>query len=260
MKIAICFFGLSRSLPTTLDSIERHVVAPCRAHGETVKLAHLYYQNHVASVRSGEDAPLDPDDYRLLGLDAVSLQFTPPSHLSRIVDEMKPHGDAWKNDFSSLGNLIRQLYSLQAVATVARSYTPDLVVFCRPDLLYHDSLAPVLDAMAQQDGDVVALPDWQHWERGYNDRFAVCRGRKAAQAYGGRLSLVNDYVTEKRRPLHSERLLRYALERADIRTMVFPQRASRVRAGGIIVEERFSRPKARRLPYLYTPPVEAAPA
>lgn len=251
MKIAVCFFGLSRSLVTTRDSIMQNVIEPCRQHGETVTLAHLYHQPHVTNARSGEDAPLDPDDWRMLEVDAVSLQFTVPGQLDRIVEELKPYGDAWKNGFTSLQNLVRQLYSLSAVFSMARLYQPDVVVFCRPDLIYHDSLEPVLAAVKRVDKDLVALPDWQHWERGYNDRFSVCRGLKAAQAYGERLSAVHDFVVHKKRPLHSERLLRFALWRAGIPAMVFPERASRVRAGGVLAEEKFDKQPAKGLPQLY---------
>lgn len=250
MKIAVCFFGLSRSLATTHESIARNVVEPCRRHGETVTLAHLYHQSHVQSVRSGENAALDPDDYRLLDLDAVALRFTVPSHLAGILEAMKPYGDAWDNGFSSLSNLIRQLYSLSAAFKMAQLHDPDIVLFCRPDLIYHDSLEPVVQALVAEKGDMVALPDWHHWKGGYNDRFALCRGMTAARAYAERLHLVHDYVAAKRKALHSERLLRFALDRAKIPTTIFRQRASRVRAGGLLVEEKFSKSKAGKLAYL----------
>ncbi|SDL68723.1 hypothetical protein [Paracoccus chinensis] len=253
MKIAVCFFGLSRALATTHESIARNVIEPCRRHGETVTLAHLYHQARVQSARSGENADLDPDDYRLLDLDAVALRFTVPSQLAGILEDMKPHGDAWDNGFSSLSNLIRQLYSLSASFKMAQLHDPDIVLFCRPDLIYHDSLEPVLETLVQEKGDLVALPDWHHWKGGYNDRFALCRGIRAAQAYAERLHVVHDYVARKRKALHSERLLRFALERAGIPTMVFPQRASRVRAGGLLVEEKFWKSKASKLPYLQDP-------
>ena len=250
MKIAVCFFGLSRSLATTHESIARNVIEPCRRRGETVTLAHLYQQARIQSARSGENAELDPQDYRLLELDAVTLCLTVPPQLGGILEDMKPHGDAWNNDFSSLSNLIRQLYSLSAAFRMAQWHDPDIVLFCRPDLIYHDSLEPVLEALVQETRDMVALPDWHHWKEGYNDRFALCRGPKAAQAYAERLNVVHDYVAAKRKALHSERLLRFALERAKIPAMVFPQRASRVRAGGLLVEEDFRKSKTTRLPYL----------
>ena len=127
MRIAVCFFGLSRSLRTTHESIRENVLDPCRRTGETVSLAHLYYQGRVTNVRSGEDAVLDPDDYRLLDLDAVWLQFKVPAELASIVERLKPFGDEWNDGFSSLNNLIRQLYSLSSVYQMTRLYEPDVV-------------------------------------------------------------------------------------------------------------------------------------
>ena len=124
-------------------------------------------------------------------------------------------------------------------------------MFCRPDLIYHDSLEKVIRAVAVMEGDVICVPDWQHWKRGYNDRFAVCRGERAAFAYASRLNSVHDYVEKKRKSLHAEKLLRHVVETSGVEARVFPEKASRVRAGGVIHKERFSKRKAVGLQYIY---------
>jgi len=110
------------------------------------------------------------------------------------------------------------------------------VIFARPDLLYHDSMAEHLDFLARAHRQFVLVPDWSSWF-GLNDRFALAKGADGIAAYGRRADRMGEYCARGKR-LHSERFLKYALEGQRMRPVHL--RASRVRSNGLQVLEDFT--------------------
>lgn len=247
-RIAICFFGITRSLAPVLPSIEENILAPARAAGDVRIYAHLYKQTRIDSPRSGETGELDPEEYRLLKADWLERVPPGPPLEKWDFETLKTYGDFWNNDFTSLRNLVHQLHSLHQVTAAAMADSPDLCMFMRPDLRYHDSLAPVITRALKARPDRVYLPRWQPWF-GCNDRFAIARGPRAMAAYGQRIEQARAYCTARQAPLHSERMLKFALQQARIPVHKITPRASRIRLGGAQVDEDFSAQwglKARR--------------
>lgn len=236
-KIAICFFGITRSLTHTIGSIEQNILTPARELGEVRIFAHFFQQATIDNPRSGESGPLRQDEHRLLSPDWLELE-EPGLCLERLnFHDLKKWGDTWSDDFRSLRNLVHQLHSLSRATTSALEWNPDLVIFARPDLLYHDSLRPVLHEAMALGG--IFLPGWQRWRGGYNDRFAVCAGTQLASLYGHRVELLHRFCREEDQPLHAELLLRFALRPKSQHVHFRAVRASRVRLGGEIKKEDF---------------------
>lgn len=237
-RIAVCFFGITRSLSYTVGSIRRRILAPARRVGTVRVFCHFFEQSRIANPRSGEFGTLRADEHALLAPDR--LETEPPGACLGTwdFDALKARGDFWRDDNVSLRNLVHQLHSLDRVTALARAWGPDLVVFARPDLRYHGSLMGALRALAGETAPVVALPAWQGFERGFNDRFAVATAA-AAPAYGGRAARMLDYCDARGGPLHAEFLLRYALEEAGVAVRDLPVLASRVRFDGTLKKESF---------------------
>jgi hypothetical protein len=235
-RIAICFFGITRSLPHTVASIERNVIDPARRHGDVRVFGHLFRVTRIENPRSGESGEVAPDDHRLIAWDHLATE-EPGACLSGWgFERLASCGDRWGDGFASLRNLVHQLHSLHHVTGRALAWQPDAVLFCRPDLLYHDPFDRELVRLLRGSGPQVRLPYWQ-WYEGLNDRFALVRGPEAAAAYGRRGLRAHEFCAATGGPLHAERLLRFALASIDVRPVCL--RASRVRAGGRAVEERF---------------------
>lgn len=236
-KIAICFFGITRSLTHTIATIESNILSPARELGEVRVFAHFFHQVEINNPRSGEKGLLRQGEHTLLDPDWLDLEA--PEHCLAIYDFncLKSWGDSWNDDFRSLRNLVHQLHSLQKVTDAALKWQPDLVIFARPDLGYVDSLQPSMIQALRYNR--IFLPNWQRWRGGYNDRFAITSSIKIAQAYGMRVRLMADYCRKFNAPLHAELLLRYAL--ADYKNAVRFRsfRASRVRCDGRTTEEDF---------------------
>lgn len=237
LKVAVVFFGITRALRLTLPSITENLIAPARAIARDVRtFGHFFTQTAIRNARSGEEGDLDPEEYRLLALDAVETE-APGACLEQYpVAEMQVRGDIWRDEFASFRNLVHQLHSLKRATLLAEGFQPDIVIFARPDLLYHDSMADHLDMLARAHRQFVLVPDWSEWF-GLNDRFALAKGADGIEAYGKRADRMGEYCSRGKR-LHSERFLKFALEGQRVRKVHL--RASRVRANGLQVLEDFS--------------------
>jgi hypothetical protein len=237
LRIAFVFFGITRSLRLTLPSITQHLIEPARSLSADVGLfGHFFTQTSIQNARSKETGDLDPEEYKLLNLDGVELE-APDACLDLYpIEAMKARGDIWRDDFASFRNLVHQLHSLKRATLLAESWGPDITVFARPDLIYHDSAAEHLDMLARAHRQFVLVPDWSQWF-GHNDRFALIKGAEGIAAYGKRADRMGEYCARGKR-LHSERFLKYAL--GDLRVRTIHLRASRVRSGGLQVLEDFT--------------------
>ena len=238
-RIAIGFFGVTRSLKWTLPSIQENILRPARELGEVRLFAHLYRQTHISNPRSGEDDALDPEEYRLLECDEVTLEE--PGHCLQAAryEWVLSHGDAFHDDGKSLANLIHQLHSLQVVGSMIEKWQPEIVVLARPDLDYQDNFRKVISAQIRRGPKAITIPDWQ-WYGGYNDRVAIC-GRDAFKAYTNRIDNIPAYLAKTGGPLPAERFLRFSLHLHGILPVGVPLRARRTRANGYMLLEEFRR-------------------
>lgn len=204
-------------------------------------------QSHVRNDRSHEDHALGPENY------APFLGFTGRSQVpddclsTRTLDELRQFGDAWDDGFQSLRNLMLQLYSVAAVHRMAMACKPNVTVFARPDMIYHDAVQHADVEWAAKTPMALAIPAWQWWRGGLNDRFAVC-GTAAATTYAQRLLMALPFCRGLKQPLHSERLLRVAATHAGLDVRAILLRASRVRVSGQVQRERFEGVRRRDSP------------
>lgn len=238
MKIALAYFGLPRNSSICFPSIEDNIYRRLPRDAQVASFYHLYEPQLIDNPRSGEKAVLSENNYRVF--DGMSGCYESAGGcLERWkFDEIKSYGDVWGDDFKSLANLLHQLNSLHSVTARVEEYEPDVVLFLRPDLLYHDPLPEfVLPAVATRP-HALYIPHWQWWN-GLNDRFAIC-GRFVYSAYGRRIERIFSFCNEQGRGLHAERLLRFSMIEAKANLRTLEMRASRVRVGGEMVDESFS--------------------
>lgn len=239
MKIAIVIFGIPRATDVTLEPFIRNIVTPALQVGEVGLFGHLFEQRVINNTRSGENTTLDESNYTALKEHFQLITELPgAAHQEPRWSKLKAAGDFYADEFQSLTNLIHQLHSIQQANNLAIfQFDPDAIIFARPDLLYHDAipLAAIKDACKHPMR--CHIPAWQWWG-GYNDRLAVC-GRLAARAWAHRLDMATDYCDASVKPLHAEKLVRFALKKQSVQVRLLPVTASRVRAGGTVREEIF---------------------
>lgn len=198
---------------------------------------HFYQQDKVINPRSGENNSLDQSNYAPFMGFTGKLE-TPEAKLPGLpLEAAKEFGDAWNDGFNSLRNLMLQLGSLKEVTALVEEWQPDVVLFARPDLAYHDPIQAVVYYVCMDDPDAVFVPNWQ-WGKGLNDTFAVC-GKGSYRAWGNRLDEALNYCRDHQEVLHSERMLKYAVLKAGKHVYHLDVKASRVRVGGVFAKENY---------------------
>jgi len=237
LKCVLVFFGIDRRLDLTVDSIYRNVIAPASAWFEMQSVGYLWAPERIENPRSGESAELTLPRFNLLP--PGDYRFDRPFNLDSdpYFAQLKKHGDFWNDDYRSLGNLYFQLCSLKLGTQLAIATDPDIVIFLRPDLIYHDSFHDLFRRVATKPKEGILLPAWQP-HGGLNDRYAICIGQRAFSSYGNRLEQALKYCEQERSPLHSEKFLKRVLDGQSVKRI--SNRAARVRSNGSLQKEDYS--------------------
>lgn len=234
MGIFIGFFGITRSLRYTIDSIRANLIDPIAAAGHTPCLyGHFHLPETITNPRSREfGAPADPNEACLLSLDACLVEPQEPALINAMLAAVRAYPDRFGDDYISARNLCFQLRSLDRLWGLMEPALneQDWVLFVRPDLLYLDRISvPDLIARMQTAQCDLAVPGWHSWG-GLNDRFALANAC-AAKAYATRLQWL-DAALEACNGLHGESLLAFVALVEKLRVTTLPARAVRIRANG----------------------------
>lgn len=243
-RVAVCLYGVNRSLSITHRSIADQVLAPWSEIGE-VRLYGAFLQPRAGlnNPRSAEvGVALESDSLRLLPFEKISLHdqdaFDAAVNLDRVLPLVS---DYYKDGHSSTRNIFRSLYAMHKVHELATDDAEyDYVLFVRPDLFYIDRF----DAfrMVRDLGDPrecrVLTPLWQQWG-GLNDRLAICTP-SAAAAFAKRFEQILDFCAHADEGIQAERLLLWFCLRNGVAFDRFmTERGIRVRATGMFREEQF---------------------
>jgi hypothetical protein len=233
MKLAICFFGITRNLKQfTLASIEQHLMAAAAEHDPGYrKFGHFNLVQRILNPRTGEaDVQVEADEYKLLKCDVVAC--TDQAWLDGQLDfaAAEKYGDCWEDGFIALRNFLRQLYSLNQVTRLLEEsgQTFDVVIYSRADLRFQRKVV-----IPRIRPGTLYTP-WFAKSGGLNDRFAM--GDMATMTtVGRRLALTREYCEDTGKPLHAERFLKWyanqkGLRTADLTDIDF----CRVRANGYV--------------------------
>lgn len=229
MKVALVFFGLARVMPRTVASIYENIVEPLKADGHEVQgFAALNLVDAIWNPRSSEfGVKLNSGPSLDLPCEVFAFRKQKPELIEHHLAFAKARKDAYEDDFKSISNVLYQLVSLREAWSLADASgeTFDRYIFVRPDLRWLNPIAPA-DLFPLMNERSAALPAW-HGYGGFNDRIAIC-GAVAARAYGERLDLVEEYT--RKAPFHPERLVGYALVKAQSEVCLLPIRGVRVRS------------------------------
>ena len=249
-SVAICFFGLTRSLQRTIDSIERNIFGVLRTHKiEYDVFVHTYDLNLLNNPRTEEvNCVLEPQsDLVLLKPTAFTISNQASFLATPEARTFSRYRGKWKQDVRTLQNLACQLHSLRTVTTLLQTYSDEhehayrAVLYLRPDLRYAQplelsALRKVLVA-SDEHRKLLITPTWQLWN-GLNDRFAFC-SLAAAPLYANRLEDVRTFYPSAT-IFGSEMLLLFAAFRHGLELDFLKMRAIRVRAHGVEHRERWT--------------------
>lgn len=232
MKIAVCFVGVTRNFSKyTLDSIERNLFAVVKQHDPHFqRFAHFNKIAELTNERSRENAvPIDPNEYKLLNCDVV--EQTDQQLVDQQIDfeYLKQFGNNWNDNFGTLRNVLRQLYSLNAIADILERQKTrfDLVIYSRICLRF---FRPIEIPKVIQPRTLYT--PWFDRFRGLNDRFAM-GDLETMLLFARRQSMAREFIAETGGPMGAENYLLWYARKKGLKTKYLTSVTfGRVRADG----------------------------
>ena len=103
-KIAICFFGLTRSLKKTIILLNKNIFEKLKENNFMYDIyLHTYKLKSLTNSRSGEkDCLLDNDEYKLLKTVEIMIEDQNEFDKTFNLKDYTKHGDPWYDKFQSL--------------------------------------------------------------------------------------------------------------------------------------------------------------
>lgn len=246
-KVALCFFGITRSLKYTHKLLKENVIQEISKNGskngyKIDLFMHTYkidgkYNNFRAKEFTNN---IDNDEHKLLDIQFLQIDDQNEIKSQLNLNQYRSYPDPWKSRYNSVDNFILAQYSkLQLKNMIKKSeQIYDYVIFIRPDCLYEQKFnVSFFDYINDR---TICIPDFHLYGKyKFNDRFCICN-MKTFEHY----SSVFDELLEisKKESLHSETILgKLFVEKYNLSIKRIPFKFSRVRTNGKIVDEKFKR-------------------
>lgn len=234
MKIALCFWGLTRSLKYTIISIQTKILSQLQENNveytifiHTYKFDDLYNNLHANELNE----QLDFDEYKLLMPDYVEIDDQNKVKETIDLEKYRTHPDPWKTDYVCVDNFLCAMYSKKRLGEMIRNSKQhfDAYLFLRPDVLYTNDFK--MDYLSMLTPSYVCVPDFALWSK-FNDRAFFCC-HEDVFTY---TDLFNHLLTySKSNELHSETCLYNLLVfKHDLIIQYIPFHFNRVRCNGRI--------------------------
>lgn len=236
MKVALAFWGITRSLKYTIGSINTNVLDVLKKNkiGYDIFM-HTYRVNNYRNIRTNEiNNNVDNEEYKLLNPNFVEIHDQDNIKETLNLEEYRTRGDPWNTNYNSLDNFLLAQYSKSKVVKMIKDTNTnyDYIIFLRPDVKYIKPLN--LTIFKSVNNNTIAIPDKQLYGKfRFNDRFCICN-RNTYQKYGDVFNLL--LQISKRIPLHSETVLGgLMIYKYGLKILRFRIEFARVRTNGVIV-------------------------
>lgn len=241
MKIAVGFFGITRSLKYTIDSINQNVFDVLKSNNiEYDVFVHCYFLSNYKNIRTGEHiediSKIDNEEYKLLNPKYAKQDNQDETKQQLNLLSYRSHKDPWNTNYNSVDNFILASYSKYIVTNMIEDCIEDYdyILFMRPDCMYLDKLN--IQFLNLSDNNSIVIPNTYCFGKyNINDRFAITN-RKTYKIYGEVFTQLLEM--SKTQSLHSETIIGIILivyNKLKIHKVKF--NFSRVRIDGRIVDK-----------------------
>lgn len=233
MKVAILFWGLTRSLKYTHESMKQNVFDVLKLHNIQYNIyIHTYkYDTLYNNKRAKEiNIRLDHTEYKLLSPDFFKISLDSKVRRKIKFNKYMKHGSGWR-DVNTLHNFVMSMYSKYQVTKllIKNKIGYDKIIFMRPDVRYLNKLD--VSFIKNTDDNVICIPNFHLFGKYMmNDRFAIC-SYDVAVKYGTFFKKLKSY--SQKRKLHSETLIGYYIKKYKFDVKYIDFYFNRVRADGI---------------------------
>jgi len=236
MFVALCFWGIARSLKYTINSIENNILNILKENNIEYKIYfHTYTSNSkYNNPRANEyDCKLDNNEYKILQSDYIEVEDQDKIKLELDVKKYRTHGDAWHSNFNTLDNFILAMYSRKKLwKLIVNSKEYDKIthyIFVRPDVKFLNKFN--IKWLNIINENQIFIPNFHLFHFGFNDRMCICK-KSIAEVYSNIFTYI--YLYSLRKKVHSETLIRdiLLLRHPEIEIIGINFYFNRIRANG----------------------------
>ncbi len=218
MKVAVGFFGITRSLKFTIKSISKNVIKPLQELGYDYKIfLHTYELNNYKNIRTKENyTNIDNEEYKLLNPDYFEIEKQDLVLESINPEKYRTYKDPWDTNYNSVDNFLLGQYSKMKLTNIIEKsqINFDYIMFLRPDVEYLNPLEhSFFKNVINKTISIPRFGIYPHAKPHFNDRFAITN-QDTYKIYGK----VFDELFEisKKQILHSETVLTKYLTRNNV--------------------------------------------
>lgn len=240
MKVALAFFGITRSLTFTIESIQQQILKVFDDNDiiydifvHTYKLTSNYINKRTKEMMDSNK--INNDEYKLLN--PTHFQIDDQDEIKRQLNltQYRTCRDPWNTNYNSVDNFILGNYSkaqlVKMIENTGIQY--DYVIYIRPDCQYITPFS--LDFFQHINNKTICIPNFHLFgPHKFNDRFCITN-MKTYKAYGELFYRLLEI--SKRQPLHAETVLGQRIHNHGIIVVRIPFYFSRVRCDGRVVDK-----------------------
>ena len=235
MKIAVGFYGITRSLKYTINSIKENIFNVFKENNiEYDIFMHTYFLKSYENKRANEKITnkIDNEEYKLLSPKYLKIDNQDDIIKKLKLTSYRSFPDPWKSDYQSVNFYILGSYSRYMLTNMIEDVEDnyDYILFIRPDCLYKNKLN--LKYLNLVNYNTIIIPNFQLYSKfKINDRFAITN-KETYKIYGKIFLQLLDL--SKKMPLHSETILGLILDNNKINIKRLNFKFARVRCDGTI--------------------------
>jgi len=231
MKVALCFWGLTRSLKYTIDSIQSNLLNILKKESVNYTIfMHTYTINrpYTNTWAKEYNILLDNEEYKLLSPDYLEIDNQDVIRDMLNLPEYRKMPDYYKNNYETIDNFILAMYSkLQLTLLITKSDIEfDYYIYLRPDTMIKDVFN--LTFFECINDTTLAIPKFELCYN-FNDKFAITN-RNTYIIYGSIFNILLE--SSKICILHPETLYFNYIKSYNIMLVYIPIILIRIRANG----------------------------
>ena len=233
MRIAILFWGITRSLKHTLDSFNENIVKMFIKNNINYDIyIHSYKMNRkLCNSRSKEyNVEYDNEEYKLLNPQYIEIEDEDEVKTRINFEQYKTHYDCYNTDYKNIDNFIYAVYSKQKVSQLVEKSGKeyDYIIYLRPDVEYVTNFD--LEFLNHVNKQTIGVPNFHVYFDTINDRFFLMTFDNLS-LFGNLFDHLLEY--SKERVIHPEYFYYHILKNIyNLDLIYIPFGFNRVRADG----------------------------
>ena len=232
MKVALCFWGLTRSLKYTLPSIQTNILDALKEAGIDYEIfMHTYkFKTPYQNPRAGEmNLTLDFNEYKLLQPNHIMVEDQDEIKNTINIYKYRSKPDPYDSNYICIDNIVCALYSKMQLGNMVEQSGKifDVIIYLRPDVRFLNKFD--VQYLSWATNHTICIPNFALFPK-FNDRFCITNNA-TYKMVGNMFKQLHEY--SKHNVIHSEPFQHYTLTvYYQLYIRYIPVHFNRVRANG----------------------------